>query len=89
MYILCAMDMSPATGLVEHPDHGLIPAIKTLECIFALAPGGRILHFHIEQFDRQQRDDGIYFVFNQKPPAEQRGRCQIIPPLVAAFGNRS
>ena len=59
-----------------------------IDCVFALIPSGRILHFHIEQFDVDRRGEAEIYRFNGAEPAPERARCQVIPPLVNAFGPR-
>lgn len=68
---------------LEHPEHGELPAKQILECIFVLAPNGRILHFHEEQM-RPGATEGV-LVLTDTPPHEERSRCQIIPPFVPDF----
>jgi hypothetical protein len=68
-----------------HPEHGRIPAVKVLQCVFALSPEGPILHHHLEEMDVSDESGLIVYTVNGKPPDHERSRCQIIPPLVPAF----
>jgi hypothetical protein len=83
-----AVTMSESQWL-QHPELGELAAQRLLDCIFALAPSGRILHFHVEQCELESRDGEIHFCLNGAPASEERSRCQIIPPLVPAFRGRS
>lgn len=70
---------------VAHPEHGELPARRLIDCVFALAPNGRILHFHAEQMDIETRDDGVCYRLTGRPARAERARCQVIPPYVTAF----
>lgn len=72
-----------------HPEHGAIPARRLLDCIFALTPAGRILHFHAEQVTILPTDGGVQYELTAGAPLPERARCQVIPPFVNAFRNRS
>ena len=71
--------------ILLHPDYGQIPARRILDCIFALAPTGRILHHHIEEMEVVEDHNRIKYSINQAPAAPDRYRCQIIPPMVPQF----
>ena len=68
-----------------HPEMGQIPAIRIIDCVFGLMKNGRIAHFHIEQMEVTEEETKLCFNFIDKPPREQRSRCQVIPPFVNAF----
>jgi hypothetical protein len=70
---------------LKHPELGTLPAIQIIDCIFALAPSGRIIHFHTEQMATSQRDVTDSFELVETPPLPERSRCQVIPPFVNAF----
>jgi hypothetical protein len=61
-----------------------------LDCIFALAPNGTILHFHQEQVRKGDLSTpgspGALYTLTDNPAAEGRERCRIIPPFVREFG---
>jgi len=76
------------THWLDHPEFGELPAAALIDCIFALAPNGRILHFHKEQVEMVQHDNERRYRLTDVPPAAERSRCQIIPPLVNAFKRR-
>ncbi|MGR8921794.1 MAG: hypothetical protein ACU85V_19450 [Gammaproteobacteria bacterium] len=76
------------THWLDHPEHGELPARRLLDCVFALAPDGRILHFHTEQVDIDAGGAEVHYRPNGAPPAPERARCQIIPPFVTAFPRR-
>jgi hypothetical protein len=76
------------THWLHHPEHGEIPAHVLIDCIFALAPSGRILHFHKEEVDMESRDNEQHYQLNGSPAELERTRCQVIPPFVNAFGAR-
>ncbi|MEQ8231386.1 MAG: hypothetical protein RLW61_00265 [Gammaproteobacteria bacterium] len=69
---------------LEHPEHGRLPAQRLVDCLFALTPNGRILHFHVEQVEMAQGTNGIVHLTAAEPLPE-RSRCQVIPPLVNSF----
>jgi len=70
---------------LEHPELGELPARRVVDCVFALTPQGRILHFHIEQMEIDETPAAVRFALTVSAPAPERARCQIIPPLVNAF----
>ena len=71
--------------VMSHPEHGRIPAVKVLECVFALSPDGPILHHHLEEMDVSEVSGVIVYTINGRQSDPERSRCQIIPPLVPAF----
>lgn len=76
--------------ILTHPSLGALPARKVLDCIFAIAPEGNILHYHLEQVtkaDLAGGADGVMYTLTDKAPADGRERCQIIPPFVREFGS--
>lgn len=77
--------------ILSHPSLGHLPARKVLDCIFALAPTGKILHFHLEQVSKGDLptpgSTGVLYTLTDKPAAEGRERCRIIPPFVREFGS--
>ena len=77
-------DNKPLEALA-HPQHGLIPARRLLQCIFALSPDGPILHQHLEEMDVTDESGTIVYRANGQPPLQERSRCQIIPPMVPQF----
>ena len=78
------MNSSSSETLV-HPEHGELPAQRLLDCLFALTPNGRILHFHIEQVEINEADGRTSFKLTDREAEPERTRCQIIPPLVNSF----
>jgi hypothetical protein len=80
---------TPSNSWLHHPEHGELPAQRLVDCVFALAPNGRILHFHIEQTVIEARADEHHYLLGDAPPAPERSRCQIIPPFVNVFKQRS
>ncbi len=74
----------PSETLLHH-EHGELPARRLLECVFALTPAGRILHYHLEQTERVTTDTTVRYTLNSAPPNPERARCQVIPPFVTAF----
>ncbi|MEQ8662649.1 MAG: hypothetical protein RLW62_17700 [Gammaproteobacteria bacterium] len=77
--------MSATTILwLEHPEHGRLPAQRLVECVFALAPNGRILHFHLEQVE-MDGDATATCRLGGATALPERSRCQVIPPLVNSF----
>jgi hypothetical protein len=80
------MSTDPKRELLQHPEHGRLPARKLLDCIFALAPDGGIQHYHIEQMTVAENGGAVLYTLTDKPPADERKRCQIIPPFVTEFG---
>jgi len=77
-----------SSSWLHHPEHGELPAARLVDCVFALAPSGRILHFHIEEVASEQRDSEMHYQLGAGDPAPERSRCQIIPPFVNAFRGR-
>lgn len=76
----------PQRETLSHPSLGKLPARRVLDCIFALAPEGNILHYHQEQVSKTESDmQGISYALTDQPSAAGRERCRIIPPLVRAF----
>lgn len=75
--------------ILSHPSLGQLPARKVLDCIFALAPTGKILHFHLEQVKKSDLlapgTTGVLYTLTDQPAAEGRERCRIIPPFVREF----
>ena len=75
---------------LSHPSLGQLPARKVLDCIFALAPNGTILHFHQEQVSTGNFPTlgltGALYTLTDHPATEGRERCRIIPPFVREFG---
>ncbi|MEM7540340.1 MAG: hypothetical protein AAF384_02015 [Pseudomonadota bacterium] len=78
--------MSELREVLEHPDLGRLPALKVLDCVFALKPDGRILHHHLEEIDRADGHKEICYRLNGTQPHSERQRCQIIPPRTVEFG---
>ena len=74
-------DTSPLFAL-EHPELGQLPARRVLDCVFALAPDGKLLHFHAEQMTLNAAGD---LELTAQAPDESRARCRVIPPFVVAF----
>jgi hypothetical protein len=76
--------------ILSHPSLGQLPARKVLDCIFALAPTGTILHFHQEQVRTGDLptpgSPGALYTLTDQPATEGRERCRIIPPFVREFG---
>jgi hypothetical protein len=70
---------------LEHPELGTLPIIQIIDCIFALAPSGRIIHLHKEQMATSQDDATDNFQLVETSPLPERSRCQIIPPFINAF----
>jgi len=77
------------THWLNHPELGELPARVLIDCVFALAPNGRILHFHKEQMEVEDREREQHFNLTENAPNPERARCQIIPPFVTAFASRS
>ncbi len=76
--------------ILTHPSLGKLPARKVLDCIFAVAPEGNILHYHLEQVTKANLSDGtdgVMYTLTDKAPNEGRERCRIIPPFVKEFGS--
>ncbi len=72
-----------------HLEYGRLPARKILECIFALAPNGKIAHHHLEEVSisesSRETDAEIVYTLTGTAPADGRERCRIIPPFVREF----
>ncbi len=83
------MTSTPAFEILQHPEHGELAARRLLDCVFALAPSGRILHFHIEQMDIEARGDTVHYRVTERAALPERARCQIIPPFVPAFKRKA
>lgn len=85
--MLSTEQKSDKPSYFAHGDHGEIPVKIVLDCVFALAPDGQILHHHAEEFSIQENDAEILLSFNGEAPEESRSRCQIIPPRIPEFPN--
>ena len=75
---------------LTHPSLGKLPARKVLDCIFAIAPEGNILHYHLEQVSKADLSggtNGIMYTLTDNAPNEGRERCCVIPPFVREFGS--
>ena len=83
--MLSTQHKSGKPAFLAHQDHGNIPAKVVLDCVFALAPSGQILHHHAEEFDVEEKDGSLLFTVNGQDPEESRSRCQIIPPRIPEF----
>lgn len=68
-----------------HPEYGRLPARKVLDCIFALAPTGKIAHFHTEQVEPTETDAEVLYAKTDTAATAGRERCQVIPPFVREF----
>ncbi len=79
------MSTDPKREILQHPECGDVPARKLLDCIFALMPDGRIHHYHIEQMQVADGAEGVRYTLTDTPAADERQRCQIIPPFVTQF----
>lgn len=79
----------PAFETLQHPEHGELAARRLLDCVFALAPSGRILHFHIEQMEVGASSDSVHYCLTTRDALPERARCQIIPPFVPAFKRKA
>ena len=76
--------------ILTHPSLGKLPARKVLDCIFAVAPEGNILHYHLEQVtkaDLAGGTSGVMYTLTDNAPNDGRERCCIIPPFVKEFGS--
>ena len=82
------MSSMPAFETLLHPEHGELAARRLLDCVFAISPTGRILHFHIEQMATEQGDDSVHYRMTEHAPLPERARCQIIPPFLPVFKGR-
>jgi hypothetical protein len=75
--------------ILSHPSLGQLPARKVLDCIFAIAPEGNILHYHLEQVTKADfpgGKEGVLYTLTATAPADGRERCRVIPPFVKEFG---
>jgi hypothetical protein len=72
-----------------HPELGEVPARRLLDCVFALTPAGRILHYHLEQCEKLATDTAVRYTLTATAPRPERARCQVIPPFVNAFRRSS
>lgn len=79
------MNSTPTLESLLHPEHGDMPVRRLLDCVFALSPTGRILHFHIEQTDVETGPHRVRYTLTKREPLPERARCQIIPPFVPEF----
>ena len=82
------MSSSTNAFILAHPDLGDLPGRRVLDCLFALAPDGSILHLHAEQAEATGPGQ---LRLNGQAPREDRARCCIIPPSVVDLraGGRS
>lgn len=62
-----------------------LPARRVLDCVFALTPAGRILHYHLPQLTAQEAPDAVHYALSAPEAAPERARCRVIPPLVPEF----
>ena len=72
-------------AIFGHPELGRIPAKVLLDCVFALTPEGKILHFHSEELHVQESEQEIVLTLSGDAADESRARCQIIPPRIPEF----
>lgn len=79
------MTTTHTTDSLDHPEHGELPALRLLDCIFALTPAGRILHLHVEQTTCESAAGSARYTLTTAMPSPERARCQVIPPFVNAF----
>lgn len=79
--------MTPSKPLtLTVPDEPVpLPARRVLDCVFALTPTGRILHFHLPQLTADESQDGVHYALTAPEAAPERARCRVIPPLVPEF----
>lgn len=77
-------DTTPRQTLL-HPRHGVLPARRVLDCIFALQPDGPIQHHHLDDVEVRPAADGIQYVLQERPPSAAHARCRVIPPRVTEF----
>ena len=73
------MSTPPNAFILTHPELGALPGRKVLDCLFALAPDGSILHLHVEQAEATGPGQ---LRLTAQAPHEDRARCCIIPPSV-------
>lgn len=83
------MTSTPPLACLQHPEHGEMPVQRLLDCVFAMSPSGRILHFHVEQTDVDTGPLGMRYTLNGREPLPERARCQIIPPFVPQFQRKA
>ena len=83
------MTSKPARQSLQHPEHGEMPVCRLLDCVFAMSPSGRILHFHVEQTDIETSPEQVRYTLTTREPLAARARCQIIPPFVPAFQHKA
>lgn len=81
------MNQATTISSLVHPEHGEMPALRLLDCVFALTPAGRILHLHAEQLSCEESTGARRYTLTLAAPAPERARCQVIPPFVNAFRN--
>lgn len=74
-----AMSTPANAFILSHPELGELPGRKLLDCLFALAPDGSILHLHAEQVEATSPGR---LRLTGEPPAPDRARCCVIPPSV-------
>lgn len=72
-------------AIFGHPELGRIPAKVLLDCVFALTPEGKILHYHSEEMDVTESGQEIVLTLSGEAADESRSRCQIIPPRIPEF----
>ena len=73
--------------ILTHPSLGNLPARTVLDCVFALSPEGKILHYHREEMNAADGENNtVTYTLNGQPPTPGRERCRIIPPFVREFG---
>jgi hypothetical protein len=77
---------APKPLLLSLPDEPApLPAKRVLDCVFALAPTGRIVHFHLPQLSVGETAEAVLFAVTAPEAAPERARCRVIPPLVPEF----
>ena len=80
----CMTDTKPKQTLL-HPQLGLLPARRVLDCVFALPPDGPMLHRHMTDVTINPQAAGIQYILRDQPPSAEHARCRIIPPRVREF----
>ncbi len=75
------MTSKQARQSLQHPDHGEMPVCRLLDCVFAMSPNGRILHFHVEQTDVETSPDHVRYTLTTREPQPERARSQNIQPF--------
>jgi hypothetical protein len=83
------MNSTPPHACLQHPEHGELPVCRLLDCVFAMSPNGRILHFHVEQTDVETGPERVRYTLTGREPLPERARCQIIPPFVPEFHRKA